>query len=163
MAALLLDETLAPEEIAARLKMRLADVVRNLAQIEKLGLLCQEDERYRMDSRAMESLSREMLSGLRPVVEARSDDANADEFDRKVLKNYSLPDGRLREIPMQDRKLAAVLRHVLQAFEPGTRYTEKQVNELLKRYNADFASLRRGLIDHKMIEREPNGAVYWRP
>jgi hypothetical protein len=163
MAALLLDESLTPEEIAARLHLRLADVVRQLGQIEKLGLLVQDGERYRVDSRAMEGLSREVLAGLRPVVAAHSDDQNADEFDRKVVKNYSLPDGRLREIPMQERKFAAVLRHVVQGFEPGTRYTEKQVNELLARYNADFATLRRGLIDHKLIQREQNGSVYWRP
>lgn len=162
MAALLLDENLSADEIATRLHLRLSDVVRQLGQIEKLGLLVQEGERYHLDSRAMEALSREVLSGLRPVVAAHSDDENADEFDRKVVKNYSLPDGRLREIPMQQRKFIAILRHVVQAFEPGARYSEKQVNELLLRYNADFATLRRGLIDHAMIYREQNGSIYWR-
>jgi hypothetical protein len=121
-----------------------------------------DGDRYRMDPKALERLSREVLSGSRPVVEARSNDENADDADRKTVKNFSLPDGRLREIPSQEKKLLPILKHVVQVFPPGTRYTEKEVNELLKRFNADYASLRRYLVDFKLLQREQNGTVYWR-
>ena len=162
LAALLSEEALTTAEIAARLRLRITDVPRFLAQIEALGLLSKDEERYRLDVKALEKLSREVLAGHRPVVEAHSNDENADEFDRKVVKNYSLPDGRLKEIPTQERKLIAVLRHVAQVFEPGTRYNEKEVNETLKRFHPDYSSLRRYLIDRQLIQREPNGSAYWR-
>ncbi len=163
MAALLLDESLAVDEIAARLRLRPADVPRHLAQLEKLGLLQQEKDHYRLDPKALERLSRVVLAGRRPAVAAQSNDANADDFARSVIKNYSLPDGRLKEIPLQEKKLQAVLNHVVQVFEPGARYSEKQVNQALEHFNPDFATLRRCLVDRHMLEREVNGTSYWRP
>jgi hypothetical protein len=50
---------------------------------------------------------------------------------------------------------------VVQAFEPGTRYSEKEVNEILLQYNVDTAVLRRGLVDMQMMTREADGSVYW--
>ena len=83
-----------------------------------------------------------------------------DEYDRKVLSEFLLPDGRLKDLPMQNKKLMVILRHVQQVFEPGTRYPEKQVNEMLRRFHEDTASLRRYLVDNRMVQRE-NG-IYWR-
>jgi hypothetical protein len=53
------------------------------------------------------------------------------------------------------------LRYVLQDFQPGTRYSEKKVNEILSRFSEDTASLRRGLIEYKMMVREGGGGEYW--
>jgi hypothetical protein len=52
-----------------------------------------------------------------------------------------------------------VLRHLVREFEPGRRYPEKQVNAQLGRYHADTASLRRALIEYRLMQRA--GGVYW--
>jgi hypothetical protein len=163
IAALLIEEALAPDEVAARLQIKASDVPRHLAKIERLGLLREEENRRcRLEVKSLEALSREILSGHRPTAKAQSNDENAEDWERQVIKNFSLPDGRLREIPMQPKKLQAVLRHVATVFEPGKRYSEKEVNQALKQYNEDYAFLRRGLIDNGLLEREPNGASYWK-
>ena len=77
-----------------------------------------------------------------------------DGYDRKVIADFTRPDGSLKEIPAQRKKLEAVLRYVVRDFEPGKRYTEKQVNEILSRFHADTASLRRELVASKLMERE---------
>ena len=51
---------------------------------------------------------------------------------------------------------------MIQAFEPDMRYTEKQVNEILKNYSDDTATLRRGFIEYKMMQGEGGGGQYWR-
>jgi hypothetical protein len=53
-----------------------------------------------------------------------------------------------------------VLKYVAHVFEPGVEYPEKQVNELLKRFNEDTASLRRGLVDNGTLQREKG--IYWK-
>jgi hypothetical protein len=55
-----------------------------------------------------------------------------------------------------------LLNYVLQAFEPGKRYSERELNEILKRYNADTAFLRRSLVEYKLMGREGGGGEYWR-
>jgi hypothetical protein len=163
IAVLLLEEACSIEELATRLNLRPADLPRPLAQMEKLGLLQKTGPRYRLDPKALEALSRTMLAGRRPAVEAHSNDENADDFERTVIKNYSLADGQLKEIPLQEKKLLAILKHVVQVFDPGEQYTEKQVNEALKRFHPDTATLRRALVDRRMIMRELNGTAYRLP
>jgi hypothetical protein len=85
-----------------------------------------------------------------------------DAFERKVVKDFSLPDGQLKTIPAQRKKLEAILRHVVRAFEPGTRYSEKQVNEILARFHQDTATLRRELVGYGLMQREGGGGEYWR-
>ena len=162
IAARLLDGSATIEEIARTASIRASEAPRHLHGFEELGLLVQEGDRFRMDRKALERLSRETLASLRPAVKAESNDENADEYDRKVVKNYSLPDGRLREIPLQSRKFQAILRHVVTVIEPETRFTEKEINDLLRRFHEDPATLRRGLVDQGMLERERNGSIYWR-
>jgi hypothetical protein len=71
-------------------------------------------------------------------------------------------DGRLKDFPAQQKKLEAILRHVVQFFEPGERYSEKEVNQILSKFNEDTARLRRSLIEFKLMEREGGGGMYWR-
>jgi hypothetical protein len=59
-------------------------------------------------------------------------------------------------------KFLVLLRYVLKAFEPGKRYSEKQVNEMLAGFNEDTAWLRRSLVDYKFMARQGGGGEYWR-
>jgi hypothetical protein len=87
-------------------------------------------------------------------------DVYADAYDRKVLRDFSGPDGRLRQLPLQRKKFEAILRHVVKPFECGVRYSEKRVNEILSQYHEDTAALRRGLVDAGLKSRDHG--VYWR-
>ena len=54
-----------------------------------------------------------------------------------------------------------LLDQVAQAFEPGRRYPERSVNEILKALYDDHAALRRYLVDEDLLSRTPDG-TYWR-
>ena len=80
--------------------------------------------------------------------------------DRRVLGNFMSADGRLHTIPTKHSKLMVVLDHIAQSFEPGQKYAEKQVNDVLTRFHPDYAALRRYLVENQFLTRED--AVYWR-
>ena len=63
---------------------------------------------------------------------------------------------------MQEKKFLVLLRHVLKAFDPGVRYPEKRVNQILANFNEDTARLRRSLVEHRFMAREGGGGKYWR-
>lgn len=84
-----------------------------------------------------------------------------DAFDRKVLRSFTDSEGRITSFPAQEKKYLVLLRYALKAFQPCVRYSEKEVNEILSRFNKDTASLRRGFIEYKMMERDPDGRSYW--
>ena len=77
------------------------------------------------------------------------------------MANFSDPDRRIKALPAQQKKLLAVLRHVARSFKPGVRYPEKQVNEILKQFSDDTATLRRLLVDFSFLARQGGGGEYW--
>jgi hypothetical protein len=70
-------------------------------------------------------------------------------------------DGRISVIPAKHAVRLLLLDRVAQAFEPGRRYPELAVNEILKRLYDDHATLRRYLVDEELLSRTPDG-TYWR-
>jgi hypothetical protein len=79
--------------------------------------------------------------------------------DAKVIRAFG-KDGRLVSIPTARSKRVIVLDLLAQSFEPGRRFSEKQVNEMLRPWHDDVAALRRYLVDDGLLARE--GGVYWR-
>ena len=77
-----------------------------------------------------------------------------------MLGNFLDADGRLHTIPSKQAKLLVVLDFLAQQFEPGLKYPEKQVNEILCGFHPDFAALRRYLVENGFLDRADN--VYWR-
>ncbi|HEV8424322.1 MAG TPA: DUF2087 domain-containing protein [Actinomycetes bacterium] len=95
--------------------------------------------------------------------------APAESPEADVLRRF-VHNGRLLAVPAARGKRLVVLDHLAGLFEPGRRYPEREVNELLKRYHDDYAMLRRYLVDDGFLDRAdepaPSGSrsikMYWR-
>ena len=70
-------------------------------------------------------------------------------------------DGRITAMPARRSVRLLLLDQVAQAFEPGRRYPEAVVSEVLKSLYDDHAALRRYLVDEELMSRTPDG-TYWR-
>ena len=82
----------------------------------------------------------------------------ADPKLQRVLRAY-LVRGRLPVIP-RGAKRSLLLSYLATAFEPGVRYPEPEVNEIVGVWNDDVAALRRYLVDEGLLARQDS--VYWR-
>jgi len=115
---------------------------------------------YSLKTDVLTGMARTLLQETEKKTADVGDDLDA--FDRKVLATFLEPDGRIRAFPVQEKKYLALLRYVLKAFEPGVRYPEKRVNQILANFNEDTARLRRSLVEHRFMAREGGGGKYWR-
>jgi predicted transcriptional regulator len=162
---LLAREPLSVEQLAELLELHPSTVSHHLARLGKAGLVSARADGYyniyRLEEKALEEMSQRLLR--RETLPAVAADVDMDAYDRKVINTYFDKNGRLKAFPTQQRKLEAVLRYVVQAFEPELRYSEKQVNEILGRFNDDTAGLRRDLVDFGLMQRQTGGREYWRP
>ena len=70
-------------------------------------------------------------------------------------------DGRITAVPAKRTRRLLLLDQVAQAFEPGRRYSEAAVDEVLKTIFDDHCTLRRYLVDEEFMSRSADG-VYWR-
>jgi DNA-binding HxlR family transcriptional regulator len=151
------------EQLAEILNLRPSTVSHHLTKLAKSGLVSARSESYyniyRLELTMLESMSQRLLvSETMPAVTA---DIDMDAYDRKVINTFCDEQGRIKQFPAQQKKFEAILRYVAKDFEPETCYTEKQVNAILSRFSDDTASLRRGLIDYRMMAREGGGGEYW--
>lgn len=80
------------------------------------------------------------------------------DIERTLAKYFR--DGRLAVMPRSGVRRQIVLEHVVQCFEPGQRYTEIEVNRMLRPIWNDVAALRRYLVDAALLDRKDG--EYWR-
>ena len=83
-----------------------------------------------------------------------------DRYDARVRETFVDVAGRLTAIPVQRKKRLAVLRWMVEDFQPGRLYPEAEVNAIIARRHPDFAALRRYLVDEELMQRRQG--IYWR-
>jgi hypothetical protein len=156
IAGLLGVEALSATQVAERLGLKPGEAQHHLEQLCAAGLAHKEGDQYKLDSLALEKLSRQMLAQSHPP----APQYDGDEFTIKTLRAYLSPDGTLKAIPTQHKKLMVILNHLVKNFEPGVKYPENQVNQILRRFHDDTAALRRYMVDNQLLAREKG--IYWR-
>lgn len=164
IVGLLAQQTYTVEQLAAMLGVKPSTISHHLAKLAEVGLVSARAEGYysvyRLEKEALSQNMQRIFSTEQIAAVSAGVDLGA--FERKVVNDYLLPNGRLKTLPGQRKKLEAILRHIVKIFEPGARYSEKQVNEMLLRFHDDTAYLRRELVGYKLMMREGGGGEYWR-
>lgn len=164
IVGLLAEKPYSVEELATLLELKPPTISHHLAKLVGVGLVKSHTESYynvyQLDQDMLNEKTRNMFSQqeLSSVVS----EVDADAYDKKVIRDYTRRDGSLKTLPAQRKKLEAILRYIVKAFDAGKRYREKQVNEILSRYHEDTATLRRELVGFGLMQREGGGGAYWR-
>ena len=165
-------------EVAERAGLEPRAAARALSRLLAGGLLEGEaDKGYRVRTEALRAAARAAADAGPPGAAAGGAGAEGGgppgpepgSPAAGVLRRF-LHNGRLLAMPAAHSKRLVVLNHLAGLFEPGRRYPEPEVNELLTRYHPDYAMLRRYLVDDGFLDREdepaPEGGrsvkVYWR-
>ena len=68
--------------------------------------------------------------------------------------------GRIEALPARQARRHLLLDKIAQAFEPGVRYSERRGSLFLGALHADYAALRRQLVDEEFLSR--SDGQYWR-
>jgi hypothetical protein len=141
-------------EVADRAGLPVKDTLKVLTRLEAGGVVRRDGDGWR----ACPERLREAVAAAAPAEEADGMDALNPE-EAAVLRVF-FRNGRLTQIPAQYGKRMVVLDHIARSFEPGLRYEELRVNEMLSEFHADYATLRRYLVDAGFLSRA--GGMYWR-
>jgi len=80
-----------------------------------------------------------------------------------VLKRYFSADNKLliKGFPAKEKRKIIIMQKLICDFEINRKYTEKEVNDILKQYYDDYASVRRCMIQYGFLDRNGEGTSYW--
>ncbi|AOY74639.1 DUF2087 domain-containing protein [Clostridium formicaceticum] len=81
----------------------------------------------------------------------------------QILKTAfeSLSPLRLKTFPKKEKKKIVILTKISEQLEHGKRYTEKELNQILKEIYDDYVVIRRYLVDYGFMERTNDCKEYW--
>jgi len=165
----LLAEGFSDKEVAKRLQVSASTIrhhrftLREKTKVTRLQMALFELLEQAMQSKRHPDPTEELLEipEASPLVDDRY--FVTVEEEQKILKSAftSLAPLQLRQIPSREKRKIVVLRKIAAEFVPGRKYTEREINEVLRTIHEDFSALRRYLIDYRIMQRTPDGASYW--
>lgn len=142
------------EELAAILKLNPATISHHLSLMSDAGLLHSRKDQYYQVYTLEEGVLDQTLSQLMIFSQQESlPGVEDDAYRQKVLRAF-IKHGRLVNIPAQLKKRQVILEMIAEQFEPGKQYSEKEVNVILLDFHEDVATLRRGLVEHELLDRQ---------
>ena len=83
--------------------------------------------------------------------------------EEEIISNMfsSLVPLRLKNLSPKEKKKIVILRKIASQFEPSRKYSEKEINDILRDIYDDFATVRRYLIEYGFMDRTRDCASYW--
>ena len=152
------------EELATMLNLKAPTISHHLAVLKDLGVVAMRvegnDHLYRLNSDGLEGMAKRVFATFSSegVVEL-GEGVEFEAWERKVLNTFVRGE-KIREIPAGYKKRLAVLKWLVDFFDEGRIYAELEVNQIIGEHHPDFSTLRRELIDQKLMQRERG--MYWR-
>lgn len=157
--ALLQQGPLNGQAIAGKLGLKPPTITHHVAKLREVGLIKERRDKntiyFSLNTKILEMSAKGILTvgtGGDPNMEM-----SVNEGERSaIIKNFFTKDGKLKNYPAQRKKKLVVLAHLVKGLEFGKIYQEKDINEYLKQFHEDYATLRRELIMCQYMYRENN-------
>jgi len=149
------------QELAQALEVAPPTISHHMEPLVSAGLVKVRRENnyhyYELDSERIQQLA-ETTQQVAKMLFASEPLPPRSEERARVVATF-IRDGRLVSIPVQYKKRRYIMEEIARSFEWGRLYDEKEVNAMLRTFNDDVASLRREMIDQRIMMRD-NGR-YW--
>lgn len=150
------------EELAARFDLAPSTISFHLKKLEQANLVYKVKDQYYTIFHVNWSIFDVSLKELISFenIEILIQEERLQAYENKVLKVF-FKDDRLLRIPAQHKKRMIVYRFFANQIQSGRRYSEQAINDLILPYFDDYCTIRRALIDERLLVRE--GQIYWKP
>lgn len=173
IVGLLANQECSVEELAALLQLKEPTVSHHLSKLKQLNLVTMRPEGnthlYQLDNQTLSTISRDVF--VPEKIASLVVDVDKKAWESKVLKSYLIgEEGKniqnqndrqhLKDIPVSRKKRLVVLKWLVNKFEIGVKYPESTVDEILRKYYPDSATLKEELIANNLMQRE--SMIYWR-
>ncbi|KQL52451.1 ArsR family transcriptional regulator [Heyndrickxia shackletonii] len=157
--ALLQQGPLHGQAIAGKLGLKPPTITHHIAKLREVGLIKERRDKntiyFSLNTKILETSAKAILTvGTGGV--SNMEMSVTEEERAAIINNFFTKGGKLKNYPAQRKKKLVVLAHMAKGLEFGKVYPEKEINEYLKQFHEDYATLRRELIMCQYMYRENN-------
>lgn len=157
VAGALVDTPLTIDALVTATALGRRTVLEAVGVLRQAGLVEAVEDRFSLPAANLREVAASWADVPIPMDPSIAEGMGDDE--REVLARFFR--GRtLVEIPASRPRRRVVLERLALEFEPGRHYAERQVNEVLRAFHPDVATLRRHLVDEDLLDRDSTS--YWR-
>lgn len=169
--ALLANGPLHGQALAGKLTVTPPTITHHMAKLREAGIVYERRDKntiyFYLHEANMKRQSQAILSVLEKAKESTDEDFLAEEGTNReetkskmaaetmqVIRSFITPDGKLKQIPAQRKKKLVVFEYMVRGLEKGRKYAEKEINEYIKQFHDDYATIRREFIMNHYMYRE---------
>ncbi|CAG9614126.1 hypothetical protein BACCIP111899_03353 [Bacillus rhizoplanae] len=157
--ALLQQGPLSGQEIAGKLGLKPPTITHHITKLRDVGLIKERRDKntiyFSLNTKILE-MSAKAIFTVGTGGDSNMEMSVTEKERSAIINNFFTKDGKLKNYPAQRKKKLVVLSHMIKGLEFGKVYQEKEINEYLKQFHEDYATLRRELIMCQYMYRENN-------
>ncbi|MFT4412372.1 metalloregulator ArsR/SmtB family transcription factor [Fredinandcohnia humi] len=152
------------QALAGKLGVTPPTITHHITKLREAGLITQKRDKNTIYFGLNAAVLKQQTKAITDVIfghETVLDESKREE-KQEVLHNFFTKEGKLKTIPSQRKKRLIVLEHIVNGLDIGKKYEEKELNEYIKKFHEDYATLRREFIMNHYMYRE-NGVYEVNP
>ncbi|WP_129691267.1 metalloregulator ArsR/SmtB family transcription factor [Gottfriedia acidiceleris] len=157
--ALLQQGQLSGQEIASKLSLKPPTITHHMSKLREVGLIKERRDKntiyFTLNTKILE-MSANAIFTVGTGGDSNMEMSVTESERSSIINNFFTKEGKLKIYPAQRKKKLVVLAHMIKGLEFGRVYQEKEINEYLKGFHEDYATLRRELIMCQYMYRENN-------
>lgn len=145
------------ELLSQRLNLAPSTISFHLKKLEEVNIVTSVKEQYYV----VYHLNSDILSlTMNDLISVGKSEINV-QTEREKQYRDSVIDaffeyGKLKSIPVQQKKRKIVLEQIAKTFEPNKEYSEREVNIIIADFNDDFCTIRKEMVGFNILERDKN-------
>ncbi len=151
----LMESPMYVELLSQRLKLAPSTISFHLKKLEEMKLVYSTKEQYYVVYHLNKDILSLKLSDLIYAGESEKDiETEREEQYKQNVINAFFEYGKLKSIPVQQKKRKIVLEIISKQFEYGKTYTEREVNIIIADFHDDFCTIRKEMVELNILERD---------
>ncbi|MFZ7942827.1 metalloregulator ArsR/SmtB family transcription factor [Neobacillus sp. 19] len=147
------------QAIAGKLGLKPPTITHHMTKLREVGLIREQRDKntiyFSLNTKTLENSAKAILT-VGTGGESSLEMSVTAEERTAIINNFFTKEGKLKNYPAQRKKKLVVLSHIVKGLDFGKVYQEKEINEYLKQFHEDYATLRRELIMCQYMYRENN-------
>ncbi|WP_018757995.1 metalloregulator ArsR/SmtB family transcription factor [Paenibacillus terrigena] len=161
--ALLKNGPLHGQALADKLSVSAPTITHHMAKLREVDLIYERRDKntiyFYLDEKSLiqqsEAIVKKVQSAAELVTSADQEKVRQDELKAEsILRNFFTKEGTLKHLPAQHKKKLLVLHHLVEGLQPGKKYLESELNDYIRQFHPDFATIRREFIMNHFMYRE---------